>query len=100
MDFIIGFPMNWRQHDSILVVVNKFTKASHFISVKSTHKTDGIKKIFMKDIFRFHGFPKAIVSDMDPKFTSNFWKGMFAYLGQNRTSALPNILRLMDRHRE
>ena len=28
-----------------------------------------------------HGFPKAVVSNRDPKFTSNFWKGLFAYLG-------------------
>ena len=34
----------------------------------------------MNDIFRLHGLPKAIVSDGDPKFTSNFWKGMFADL--------------------
>ena len=35
----------------------------------------------MKDIFRLHGFPKAIIYDKDPKFTSKFWKGQFAYLG-------------------
>ena len=28
-----------------------------------------------------HGLPKEIVSDRDPKFTSNFWKGLFEYLG-------------------
>ena len=28
-----------------------------------------------------HGFPKEIVSGRDPKFTSKFWKGLFAYLG-------------------
>ena len=45
------------------------------------HKTDDIAKIFMKEIFKLHGLPKAIVSDRDVKFTSNFWKGLFADLG-------------------
>ena len=45
------------------------------------HKTDDIAKIFMKDIFKLHGFPKAIISDRDVKFTSNFWKELFADLG-------------------
>ena len=81
MDFITGLPMTWRQHDSIMVVVDKLTKASHFILVKSTHKTNDIAKIFMKEIFKLHGFPKAIVSDRDVKFTSNFWKGLFVNLG-------------------
>ena len=64
--------MTWRQHDSIMVVVDKLTKETHFILVNSTHKTDDIAKIFMKDIFKLHGFPKAIVFDIDAKFTSNF----------------------------
>ena len=71
MDFITGLPMTWRQHDSITVVVDKLKKEEHFIPVNSTHKTDDTEKIFMKDIFRFHGFPKAIVSDRDAKFTSD-----------------------------
>ena len=82
MDFITGLTMTWRQHDSIMVVVDKLTKVAHFILVKSTHKTDDIAKIFMKDIFKLHGFPKEIVSDRDVKFTSNFWEGLFAYLGR------------------
>ena len=72
MDFITRFPMTWRQHDSIMVVVDKLKKETHFIPIKSTHKTDDIAKMFMKDIFRLNEFPKAIVSDRDPKFTSNF----------------------------
>ena len=81
MDFITGLPMTWRQHDSIMVVVDKLTKAAHFIPVKSTHQTDDIAKIFMKEIFKLHGFSKAIVSDRDVKFTSNFWKALFTDLG-------------------
>ena len=52
MDFITGLPMNVRQHDSIKVVVDKLTKESHFISVKSTYKADSIAKNFMKEIFQ------------------------------------------------
>ena len=70
-----------RQHDSSMVVVDKLTKASHFILVKYTYKADAIAKIFMKDVFKLYGFPKEIISDKDTKFTSNFWKGLFAYLG-------------------
>ena len=81
MDFITGLPMTWRQHDSIMVVVDKLTKAVHFIPVNSTHQTDDIANIFMKEIFKLHGLPKAIVSDRDVQFTSNFWKGLFADLG-------------------
>ena len=81
MDFITGLLMTWRQHDSIMVMVDKLTKVAHYIPVKSTHKTDDIANIFMKEIFKLHGLPKAIVFDRDVKFTSNFWKGLFAYFG-------------------
>ena len=81
MNFIIGLPMTWIQHDSIMVMVDKLTKEANFIPVKSTHETDDIAKIFKKDIFKMHGFPKALVSKRDVKFTSSFWKGLFSYLG-------------------
>ena len=81
MDFITGLPMTWRQHDSIMVVVDRLTKVAHFIPVKSTYEAGDIAKIFMKEIFKLHGLPKEIVSDRDVKFTSNFWKGLFADLG-------------------
>ena len=73
--------MTWRQHDSIMVVVEKLTKVAHFIPVNYTHKTDDIAKIFMKEILKLDGLPKAIVFDRDVKFTSNLWKGLFADLG-------------------
>jgi hypothetical protein len=35
MDFITGFPRTSKQHDSIMVVVDKLTKAGHFIPLKT-----------------------------------------------------------------
>ena len=42
--FITRLAMTWSQHDSIMVVVEKLTKETHFIPVKSTYKTDAIAK--------------------------------------------------------
>jgi hypothetical protein len=77
MDFITGFPKTSKQHDSIMVVVEKITKANHFIPLKTTHKVVDVVDIFLKEVARLHEIPKTIVSDRDPKFTSNFWKGLF-----------------------
>jgi hypothetical protein len=63
--------------------VDKLTKAAHFIPVKTTHKVTNIAEIYMKEVARLHGVPKAIVSDIDPKFTSNFWKSLFKGFGTN-----------------
>ena len=81
MDFITGFPMTMRQHDSIMFIVDNLTKESHFIPVKSMYKGDAIAKVFMKEIFKLHGLSKKIMFYTSTKFTSNFWKSMFAYLG-------------------
>jgi hypothetical protein len=72
MDFIRGLPRTGKLHDSIMVVVDKLTKEAHFIPLKIMHKATDVKNIFMREVARFYGIPKTIVSDRDPKFTSNF----------------------------
>ena len=64
-----------------MVVADKLTKETHFIPVKTTHKETHIADIYMKEIARLHGIPKDIVSYMDSKFNSNFWKGLFEGFG-------------------
>ena len=51
LDFIIGFPVTQKQHDSIMVVVDKLCKYAHFIPVKSTYKAINVASIFLKEIF-------------------------------------------------
>jgi hypothetical protein len=60
-----------------MVVVDKLTKAAHFIPMKNTHKANNVVDIYMREVVDFHGVPRTIVSDRDPKFTSKFWKGLF-----------------------
>ena len=77
LDFITGLPKNQSQNDSIMVVVDKLSKAAHFIPVKTTYKDANIADIFLKQIFQLHGVPKVIISDRDPKFIGHFWKSLF-----------------------
>jgi hypothetical protein len=83
MDFITKLPRTNKQHDSIMVLVDKLTKDAHFIPVKLAHKETNIIDVYMRGISRLHGIPKTIVSDRDPKFTSKFWKGLFNRFGTN-----------------
>lgn len=42
MDFITGLPRTSRQHDSIMVVVNRLTKVVHFILVKYIYSASDV----------------------------------------------------------
>ena len=96
MDFIIGLPKTQKHNDSIMVVIDKLSKSAHFIPVKS-FKAINIVEIFMKDIFRLHGIPKMVISDRDIKFTSAFWKELFAGLNTNLNFSTVIIHKRMDR---
>jgi hypothetical protein len=83
MDFITTFPRIAKQHDFIMVAVDKLTKDAHFILVKLTHKAIDIVEIYMHKVYKLHGIPKIIVFDRDSNFTLNFWKGLFKGFGTN-----------------
>jgi hypothetical protein len=83
IDFITKLPRSDKQHDSIMVVVEKITKVVHFIPVKSIHKDAKIVDIYMREFSRMHDVPKTIVSDKDTKFISNFWNRLFKGFGTN-----------------
>jgi len=81
MDSIIGLSRTSKQHDSIIVAVDKLIKVVHFIALKYTNLASEVAQIFIKDIVILHGVPKKIILDKDSKFTSKFWKELFVGLG-------------------
>ena len=48
LDFITGLSKNQKQNDTIMIVVEKISKETHFIPIKTTHKATNIVDIFMK----------------------------------------------------
>ena len=78
MYVITGLPRTSKQHDSIMVLVDRLSKETHFIPVKTTYSTSEVAQVFTRGIMRLHGVLKKIVSYMDCKFTSKFLNEMFA----------------------
>ncbi|MCO5594306.1 hypothetical protein L7F22_048335 [Adiantum nelumboides] len=80
-DFIFGLPKSFHGNTGIWTIVDMFSKQAHFIPVKKTIKAHQMATLFISQIFKYHGLPSSIVSDRDPRMTSNFWKGLFENLG-------------------
>ena len=80
MDFIGGLPLS-HGFDTIMVVVDRFTKYSHFVGLRYPYSTKQVANSFVKEIVRLHGFPSSITSDRDRVFISQFWAEDFRSSG-------------------
>jgi hypothetical protein len=84
MDFITGLP-RMQGKDRIFVVVDQLTKFSHFFSISMDYNASQVADLFLREVFRVHGVPKTIVSDMDNNFMSIFWQELFRLVGTELT---------------
>jgi hypothetical protein len=76
MDFVEALPkVNGKT--VILTVVDRFSKAAHFIPLSHPYTATSVARVFFAEVVRLHGIPSSIVSDRDPVFTSSFWGGAF-----------------------
>lgn len=76
LDFIKGLPRS-KNFDTILVVIDKFTKYGHFIPLTHPYTAMTVAQTYMNNIYKLHGLPKVLVFDRDRVFTSSFWKELF-----------------------
>lgn len=80
MDFIGGLPKAMGK-DTILVVVDRFTKYAHFFALAHPYNAKEVAELFVREVVKLHGFPTSIVSDRDRVFLSTFWSEMFKLAG-------------------
>lgn len=73
MDFITGLPKS-EGKEVIMVVVDRFTKYSHFIPLSHPYRAADVAQSFLDHVYKLHGLPSSLITDRDPIFTSRFWK--------------------------
>jgi transposase InsO family protein len=83
MDFITDLPPSKKRgkaYDSILVVVDRYTKTARYIPVKKTITAAELADVFMAKIHRHYGQPDSIVTDRGSVFTAKFWQSFTHFL--------------------
>jgi uncharacterized membrane protein len=81
MDFIVDLPpspFESKVYDSILVIVDRYTKIARYIPCNKTCTSVQLADLFVKEIVCKYGMPKGIVSDRGSVFTSAYWSS-FCY---------------------
>lgn len=88
MDFIDGLPQSGKAN-CILVVVDKFTRYAHFLPLNHPFTAAKVARVYLDNVYKLHGLPKAIISDRDPVFTSKFWQELFHAIGSELNMSTP-----------
>ncbi|MBW0563249.1 hypothetical protein O181_102964 [Austropuccinia psidii MF-1] len=83
MDFITQLLLS-NSFDSILVVVDRFSKMEAFIPITSLITSLDLAHLFINNIFSKHGLPSSIVSDRGPLFGFSFWTNLCQQLKISR----------------
>ena len=61
MDFVFGFPLTQKKHDSVWVIVDRLTKSAHFLLVRLDYSMDRLVELYVNENFKFHSILISIV---------------------------------------
>ncbi|MBW0472396.1 hypothetical protein O181_012111 [Austropuccinia psidii MF-1] len=86
MDWITGLvPGGKENFNAYLVIVNMYSKSVRCLPCHKEDTAMDTASLFWNNIISTCGVPKIIISDRDPKFTSEFWTNLYDMLGTKLT---------------
>ena len=70
MDFITSLLMYRRHNEIIWVIVDRITKSTHFLPVKTTNSIEDYENIYIQEVVRLYGIVVLIILDRGAQFTA------------------------------
>ncbi|KAJ9542645.1 hypothetical protein OSB04_029151 [Centaurea solstitialis] len=68
MDFVTKLSRTPKGYDTIWVVVDRLSKAAHFLSMKETYSMERLVKLYIAEVVCLHSLPLSSVSDRNASF--------------------------------
>ena len=75
VDFITQLPES-QGKTQIMVVVDRFTKMAPLIGLETNATARDVVDTILKEVWKLHRLPSEIISDMDAKFSGEFWESL------------------------
>jgi len=64
-----------------MVIADGFSMMAHFVLYHKIDNTSHIAHLYYKEIIKLHSVPRSIVSHIDTKFLSRYWRSLCRLLG-------------------
>lgn len=74
-------PKTQREFNAVETWFYHLSKRVRFVACKERDHAPDIAQSFFTKLFSHHGLPDAIISDIEPKFTSRFWESLMNLCG-------------------
>ena len=80
VDFITKLPIVAGK-DTILVVCNRLSKITHFVTTTEEISAEGLARLFRDNVWKLHGLPESVVLDRGSQFVVELTKELNRMLG-------------------
>ncbi len=84
MDLITGLPQHHRYNTILTIIDHGCSRAAIFLPCSDTITGPGIAQLYLDYVYQWFGLPTKMISNQDPRFTSQFGRALTEKLGIQR----------------